>query len=67
MTFSKASGRLTGNPIVDLYNRIEIECDKADLIVLFYENYETRSSFKDIASIPSYSQALPILESKTKS
>jgi hypothetical protein len=133
MTFSKASGRLTGNPIVDLYNRIEIECGKAesklgkhlifaviigiaglvavmpkdtvvgiafigiaslyaykvnqaydfysgwrkrlekmecndmkDLIVLFYENYETRSSFKDIASIPSYSQALPILESKTK-
>jgi hypothetical protein len=134
MTFSKASGRLTGNPIVDLYNRIEIECGKAesklgkhlifaviigiaglvavmpkdttvgiafigiaslyaykvnqasefysewrkrlekmecndmkDLIVLFYDDYESRSSFKDIASIPSYSQALPILESKTKS
>ena len=134
MTFSKASGRLTGNPIVDLYNRIEIECGRAEsklgnhlifaviigiaglvavmpkdttvgiafiaiaglyaykvnqasdfysgwrkrlekmecndmkvLIVLFYENYETMSSFKDIASIPSYSQALPIIESKTKS
>jgi hypothetical protein len=133
MTFSKASGRLTGNPIVDLYNRIEIECGKAesklgkhlifaviigiaglvavmpkdtavgiafigiaslyaykvnqasefysewrkrlekmecndmkDLIVLFYDDYESKSSFKDIASIPSYSQALPVLESKTK-
>ena len=116
-----ANGNLTGNSVVDLYNRIEIECGKAEsklgkhlifaviigvgiaftciaslyaykvnqasefynewrkrlekmecndmkeLIVLFYDDYESRSSFKDIASIPSYSQALPILESKTKS
>ena len=129
-----ANGNLTGHPVVDLYNRIEIECGKAesklgkhlifaviigiaglvavmpkdtivgiafiaigglyaykvnqasdfygewrkrlekmecndmkDLIILFYEVYETRSSFKDIASIPSYSQALSILENKTKS
>ena len=129
-----ANGNLTGNSVVDLFNRIEIECGRAesklgkhlifaviigiaglvavmpkdttvgiafiaiaglyaykvnqasdfyggwrkrlekmecnhmkDLIVLFYENYEARPSFKDIASIPPYSQALPILESKTKS
>jgi hypothetical protein len=129
-----AYGNLTGNSVADLYNKIEIECGKAesklgkhlifaviigvaglvavmpkditvgiafitiaglyaykvkqasdfygvwrkrleemkcndmkDLIVLFYENYETRSSFKDITSIPSYSQALLILENRAKS